>query len=48
MLRRSSALRACLQGDALFVNADTTCGEIFEGFEVSDLSEIEFSKVIML
>ena len=48
MLRRSSALRACLQGDSLFVKADTTCGEIFDGFEVVDLSEIQFNKVVML
>ena len=47
MLRRSLALRACLQGDILYVKADTTCGEIFAGFEEVDLSEIQFNKVVM-
>ncbi len=35
------------KGDTLFVKSDTTCGEIFAGFESSDLCDIRFNKVIM-
>jgi len=47
MMRRSSGLKCCLQDNKLFVKSDTTCGDIFKGFEMSDLSRIGLNKVVM-
>ena len=40
MLGRSPAMRACHQGKFIFVKSDTTCKDIFDGFEENDLRDI--------
>ena len=45
MLKRSPAMRACHQGEVIFVKSDTTCKDIFDGFEEDDLREILIKNV---
>ena len=45
MLKKSPAMRACHQGEVIFVKLDTTCKDIFDGFEEDDLREILIKNV---